>query len=121
MRVINNHLLFSVKGNYIGVSSDWKFIITHEENTTKIWKINIPIIDLGLSRLTGQLTEKDIKFLRDLKKPISNYVYPKTNDLQEPWMQLIIKLAEYNLSFDVNITEEISIIEMDKFDIQIDV
>jgi hypothetical protein len=70
--------------------------------------------------MTDQFTTNDIEFLKEIKNYRGDYVYPKITNEEKPWLDLMIALAEYNLSFDVDISEEASALEMGEFDIEID-
>ena len=109
-RIANGKLLCSAEGEYNGISLDGQFLVTYDykDKNTKVWRIDlVNIQSYFLHKFTDQLTIQDINLLQDLRKnPVSNYVYPMVTDEQKPWLDLIIKLAEYRLSFDVDITED---------------
>ena len=81
-----------------------------------------------IDKFTDQLTIQDMIYLRNRRKNklsnyidlVSNYMYPMAATEQESWLDLMIKLAEYNLSFDVDITEDSPTLEMSDFDIEIE-
>ena len=116
-------LLCSAQGGYKEISPDWQFLLTStyddsQETTIKVWRILdiLKIVNHYCYKFTDQLFAQDIDLFKQIRNQTNNHI--GTNETL--WLDLMIKLAEYNLSFDVDITEDSPTPEMSDFDIEIE-
>ena len=119
-RIADGQLLLSAEGGYKAISPDWQFLLATDygNKNTRVWRIfdTLKIANYYYHKFTDQLFVQDIDFFKKARN--------QNNDSSDTdgiaWLDLMIKLAEYNLSFDVDITEDSPTAEMSEFDIEIE-
>jgi hypothetical protein len=123
-RISDGRLIYSINGFFRQVSYDWDFISTSQDNNNYNISISkVPdesILDFYLHKSLDQISIEILNIFKNMKQQNNKYVYPKINELERAWIDLIITLAEYNLSFDLDIAEELPVLEASEFDIDID-
>ena len=118
-QIADEKCFFSVYGKYREISPDGHFLVTSDDKETKVWSIDVVTLEKFINKNTQQFTIQDFNTLKQLDTP-DNYVYSGFSK-EKLWIKLIIELAKFKLSFEVEIEENQSLLSgASEFDIEIE-